>query len=158
MNDKAVADGQAVVHELVIDRKFAARPQMVFAAWTDPALIAGWFGPQGLHVSELEIDLKVGGTYRIAMLNADGSPHIVGGVYREIDPPRRLSFTWAWQSDGVAGNESLVEIEFEAVDDGTLMHFRHSGFETGNVAVMHNAGWDSSFICLDDFLKSNPGE
>jgi len=155
MNDDAVAGGQATAYELVIDRKFAARPEMVFAAWTDPALVAGWFGPQGLHVSELEIDLKVNGAYRIAMLNTDGAPHIVGGVYREIDPPHRLSFTWAWESDGVAGNESLVEIEFEAVEGGTMMHFRHSGFESDNAAIMHTAGWNSSFACLSDFLNDN---
>jgi len=158
MYDDPAADGQTAVHELVIDRKFAAGPEMVFAAWTDPALVAGWFGPQGLQVSDLDIDLKVGGAYRIAMLNTDGSPHIAVGVYREIDPPSRLSFTWAWQSDGVAGNESLVEIEFEAVDGGTLMHFRHSGFESDNAVVMHNAGWDSSFISLDEFLTNNPRE
>lgn len=158
MNDDTGSESLTTVHELVIDRKFAAPPEKVFAAWTDPALFTAWFGPQGLQVSELEMDVQVNGSWRATMLNADGTPHIIGGIYLNIEPPRRLSFTWAWQADGVPSNESLVEIEFEAAPGGTMMHFRHSGFESANAAFLHNEGWTSTFVCFDKFLETNtPG-
>jgi len=161
MNDDGTTMSTATVktggYELVIDRTFSAPPEKVFAAWTDPSLIVGWWGPDGMHTPELSLNTEVGGDWRTVMQSPEGRPHIAAGTYREIDPPKRLSFTWAWENDGVRGFESLVEIDFEAVSGGTLMHFRHSGFQTPEDVVSHNKGWTSSFGCLDRYVK-DPGQ
>ena len=143
----------AIDTTLVIERKFAATPERVFAAFTDASVVKDWFGPEGMGVPEAEIDLKVGGAYRIRMQSSGGDDdHTVGGVYRVIDPPNRLSFTWAWAGDDMPGVETLVTLDFAAAGTGTLMTLTQVGFESTHFRDRHNEGWCSSFNCLDAVL------
>lgn len=152
MNEGDLSAGGSSDFHLHIDRKFNAPPDKVFAAWTNPELMAAWFGPHDMTVPEIELDLRVGGDWRLVMEHTEGGRRIVGGTYREIDPPRCLTFTWAWRTDGTPGNESLVEIEFEADGDGTMMYFHHSGFESENASNLHVGGWTSGLECLEKFI------
>ena len=152
MEQAVAAEQSSDVREFRIQRKFAATPEKVFAAWTDPGLIVGWFGPEGMGVPEVEIDLRVGGAWRTVMENDEGGQHVVGGVYREIELPSRLAMTWAWVNDGVEGQQTLIEIDFEADGEGTLMHFRHSGFDSQESSSMHGQGWESTWKCLEGFI------
>ena len=52
----------------------------------------------------------------------------------------------------LTGLAPSIEIVFEPDGDGTMMHFRHSGFETENAAAMHGQGWESTWRCLDTFI------
>lgn len=79
---------------LQIKRTFAAPREKVFQAWTDPAALKRWFGPSDdFSTPVAEVDLRVGGRYRIHMKSPDGQPHTVHGVYREVTPPAKLVFT-----------------------------------------------------------------
>ena len=101
----AVSAGKAD-RTLVIERVFKAPPDKVFAAWTDPAILVKWFGPEGFSVPEHSLDVREGGAWRTVMVSPKGEPHTASGVYREIAPPRRLVMTWAWdQEDGKRGHE-----------------------------------------------------
>ncbi|MEM9685100.1 MAG: SRPBCC domain-containing protein, partial [Pseudomonadota bacterium] len=78
----------------------------------------------------------------------------VGGTYETVEPPHKLSFTWAWdQEDGQPGDMSLVEIEFVAQDGATEMRFQHSGFRTAEIRDNHNLGWTSSFEDLESYIN-----
>ena len=85
---------------LTLKRRINAPPSKVFAAWTDPEKLAHWFGPADTVAgsSSAELDVKVGGRFRIRFSTANGEQHEVGGVYREVTPDQRLVFTWAWRS------------------------------------------------------------
>src|SRR5262245_8894126 len=85
---------------LVIERVFKASPERVFKAWTDPAVLATWWGPIGFTAAEYRLDVRKDGAWRTVMRAPDGSSHRVSGVYREIMPPTRLVFTWGWEEDG----------------------------------------------------------
>lgn len=138
---------------LVIERKFAATPERVFAAFTDASILSNWFGPENMEVPEADMDVRVGGAYRIRMQSKNGEEdHTVAGVYREIDPPKKLSFTWAWQGDEMPGVETLVTLEFAATEAGTTMTLTQEGFEQASFRDHHNEGWCSSFNCLDAVL------
>lgn len=152
MNVNIMASEGTATHELNFRRHFAAPPAKVFAAWTDPALLVGWWGPEGMNVPEYDIDLREGGAWRTVMQNSEGGQHIVGGTYREIDPPRRLVMTWAWEEGGTPGPATLIEIDLEPDGHGTMMSFRHSGFEVEDWAHRHSHGWASSLSCLDAFI------
>lgn len=78
---------------LRIERDFAAAPDRVFSAWTESDIFLRWFGPEGMHVSEHDLEIRPGGHYRAVIANKDGAHHIVSGRYLAIDPPRRLVFT-----------------------------------------------------------------
>ena len=81
---------------LTIRRVLPASRTRVFEAWTDPAVLMRWWGPEGMTTPHCEMDVRPGGTWRTTMRGATGD-HICRGVYREIAPPERLVLTWAWE-------------------------------------------------------------
>lgn len=68
---------------------------LVFRAWTDPTLLAQWWGPRGFTAPVCEVDARPGGRIRIVMRGPDGWEHAMTGVFREVTPPERLVFTTA---------------------------------------------------------------
>ena len=78
---------------VVITRVFGAPRDLVWRAWTDPKMMAQWFGPRGFTSSVPELDLRVGGALRIVMHGPDGNDYPMKGVFREILPPERLAFS-----------------------------------------------------------------
>lgn len=85
----------------MIDRSFTltrildAPPSHVFRAWTDPARLGWFFNPgQPIPDDPVEVDLRVGGTWRQRMVVEDATVYTTGGIYREVDPDERLVFAW----------------------------------------------------------------
>jgi len=138
--------------ELKIERTFDAPRDLVFQAWTEKDHMIKWWGPAGFTIPRCEIDLREGGRYRTTMREPDGTDHIVAGVYREISPPEKLAFTWAWEENGVPGHEMLVTVDFEEDGDKTRLTLTHTGFENEESREGHNQGWCSSFECLTEIL------
>src|SRR4051812_13099739 len=102
MEQKHATATTAQRSELTITRLLDAPRALVFAAWTEPARLAEWFGPRGFSIPSFEMDLRAGGAYRFCMRSPAGVDHWVRGVYREVVPPERLSFTWVREdADGV---------------------------------------------------------
>jgi uncharacterized protein YndB with AHSA1/START domain len=140
---------------LTIDRTYDASPEEVWEAWTDPRALTRWFGPADTgSVLAAELDVRVGGHYRIAFTTTDGEQHEVGGTYREVQPPRRLSFTWAWRS--TPERESLVTLVMEPVGTGTRLVFRHERFFDDAAREGHARGWAGAFGKLDRLLDRTP--
>jgi len=138
---------------LVIERRFAVAPEKVWRAWTDPQAIRRWFGPGGPQpVSAAELDLRVGGRFRIVFGGADGNAHEAQGVYREIVPNRRLVFTWTWPRT-TPERESLVTILLTEVGGGTEMLFRHEQLFDDKVRDDHRRGWSETFDKLARLLQ-----
>ena len=137
---------------LVLTRRYPVAPAKVWSAWTEPQALMRWFGPGDFgSVRRAEIDLRVGGTYRIAFGAPDGSEHEAFGVYREVDPPRRLVFTWSRRGMPEAGSQ--VSIDLQPVEGGTCMTFRHAQFQDVVVRDDHEVGWLPTFDKLAAFLK-----
>jgi uncharacterized protein YndB with AHSA1/START domain len=131
-----------------VRRRFAATPERVFDAWTQPEVLTEWWSAGPSHRPGLtEVDLRVGGSYRLSMIDGDGVETIVGGEYVEVQRPTRLAFTWSW--DG-GTTTSLVEIDFEEDDDATLVTLRHSGLVTPESIERHEHGWNG---CLDSLER-----
>ena len=150
----AVSAGKAE-RTLVIERVFKAPPDKVFAAWTDPAILVKWFGPEGFSVPEHSLDVREGGAWRTVMISPKGEPHTASGVYREIAPPRRLVMTWAWdQEDGKRGHETILELTFRPVAAGTELRLVQSLFQDKDRRDGHDQGWSSSFNKLDRLLAA----
>ena len=134
---------------LTLRRDFPARREIVFAAFTEPERVREWFGPKGFTVPEARIDLRVGGVYRITMRSPDGNDHTVTGVYKEISPPERLVFTWAWATGEMDDADTLVTLIFRDKGETTELILAHEGFPTEDLRDRHNQGWSSSFVCLE---------
>lgn len=137
---------------LRIERTFAAPPERVFAAWTEPAVLHRWFaaGPDWTS-TEVDVDLRVGGRYRLTMCGPDAVARTVVGEYLQVDPPHRLAYTWMWeQSDGPAvGVRTVVTVEFRAVGAGTSVVLTQSGFPSADLRDQHGVGWRA---CMDNLV------
>ncbi len=138
--------GDAPVLTLV--RHFAAPPEAVFKAFTDLEALAAWWGPEGMTAPVVELDLRPGGAWRTCMRNAEGRDHCVRGVYREISPPSRLRFTWAWEEGEFADRETLVTLTFVAAKGGTELQLLQEGFASEDMRAKHEGGWSSALLCL----------
>lgn len=125
--------------------------EQVFAALTDPAQLPKWWGQAGLYqTTAMLADLREGGQWRTDGVGADGSSFSVGGTYKVVQPPHRVDFTWqpTWEP-----GETLVSYNLEAIDGGTRLTLRHSGFgDQVNACRDHAMGWERVFGWLDGFL------
>jgi len=130
---------------LVLRRTYDAPLDAVWAAWTEPAKMKHWMAPvDAQQESEVTVDLRIGGRYRIVMHAPDGQTHRVGGAYREIVPPRKLVYTWAWES--TPEREPLVTVELRPDGGGTELLLTHQRFFDRDARDRHQRGWIG---CLD---------
>ncbi|CAN7367000.1 SRPBCC domain-containing protein [Variovorax sp. LjRoot84] len=138
---------------LTLRRHYEVAPDKVWRAWTDPQALKLWFGPAEIvSVPVSEIDLRVGGRFRVVMLEANGERHEVGGVYREIVPNRKLVFSWAWRS--TPERESRVTVLIEPSGRGADLELRHEQFFDEAAREGHEHGWTGSLVKLEALLGS----
>lgn len=129
---------------LTLKRHFTAPVEKVFKAWTEGEALKRWFGPSDTTtILVADVDVRVGGRYRIVMQEAGGEQHRIGGVYREISPNAKLVFTWAWES--TPERQSLVTVRMEAADGGTDLTLVHEQFTDEAARDRHEHGWSGSF-------------
>jgi uncharacterized protein YndB with AHSA1/START domain len=135
--------------ELRLERLIAAAPDELFRFWTTPELLVTWWGPEGVDIPEHALDIRPGGAWRTTMRQPNGTRHTVSGTYLEIDPPRRLVFTWAWEdAAGRRGHETVVDVRFESAPGGTRLVLHQARFLDRESRDRHQHGWSSSFDCL----------
>jgi uncharacterized protein YndB with AHSA1/START domain len=140
---------------LTLERYYPVAPEKVWRAWTDPQALSRWFGPGGPQpVALAELDVRVGGRFRVLFGGADGKEHEVQGVYREVVPNRRLVFTWVWPRT-TPERESRVTIEFRKAGRGTELVFTHAQHFDEKVRDDHRQGWSESFNKLEQFLTED---
>ena len=144
--------GLASRPSLTLKRRLNAPPEKVYAAWTDPEKIARWFGPSQVKAGSVqaEIDLRVGGRYRISFEGGDGEYFQVDGVYREVTPNARIAFSWAWHS--TPERESQVTVSLQPDGGGTLLTLTHEQFFDEAARDGHARGWDALLDKLENDL------
>ena len=133
-----------------LERRIAAPPETVFAYFTDPVRYRLW---QGVAV---ELDPRPGGIFRVRM-NDEG--WIARGEYVEVEPPKRVVFTWGWEGvDALAPGESTVEVSLEPDREGTIVRLRHSGLPNESACQLHNYGWGVGLDALVEVLAGRIAE
>lgn len=115
-----------------IQVRLNASPEEIFLCLTEPELYVRWQGVKA------ELDPRPGGVYRVWM-DADT---VASGTFVEVDPARRVVFTWGWEGNqGVPPGSTTVELTLEPDGDGTVLSLRHTGLPDGEAAAMHEEGW-----------------
>lgn len=136
---------------LTMERTFAASRERVFAAWSDPEVMRRWWGAGPDWTSPwVEIDLRPGGRYRLAMTDPGAdAEYTVGGEYVEVVPPERLVYTWAWETPGspTGDLQTLVTVEFIDAGGATTVRLTHTGFTDAHGRDRHATGWE---LCMDN--------
>jgi uncharacterized protein YndB with AHSA1/START domain len=140
---------------VVLTRVFDAPRTLLWKAWTDPKMLAQWFGPRGFTSSVPELDVRVGGALRIVMHGPDGNDYPMKGVFREVIAPKRLVFTnIAIDAQGNHLLEGETAVTFSEKDGKTtLMLETHAvgrvPIATTMLAGME-AGWTQSIDKLEE--------
>jgi uncharacterized protein YndB with AHSA1/START domain len=140
-------DAAPVNPSLTMKRRLNATPAEVYRAWTDPNLLARWFGPENVETIEAEVDPRVGGVYRIVMLENTGERHQVSGSYQEVVENERLVFSWAWVS--TPERVSRVTVTLKPDGDVTILTLLHEKLFDAQAVKGHTHGWTGSLVKLD---------
>ncbi len=151
MNEMNLRDDTATQPTLRLTRRFKARREAVFEAWTNPEALAAWFGPDGVQTRNFAIEACPGGRFSLEMYEEDGV-YPVSGVYREISPPERIVLSWVWGHGELAGLETVVTIELREMEGGTELTLVHEGLPTDIARDKHEGGWIGCFTSLEQYL------
>jgi uncharacterized protein YndB with AHSA1/START domain len=139
---------------LEIKRLIKAPRDRVYAAWIDPAQLKQWFGPEKVQTRDLIADARVGGKFRWDLTNSEGEKMTCRGEYRELQPGKKVVFTWQWEDDESWENHtSIVTVELEDADDGTELRLRHEQLPNEESRDGHTRGWNSALDKLEKFFS-----
>ena len=133
---------------LELQRTLPADRPTVFAALSEPAELRQWWGPEGFTIPSVEFEARPGAAYRIEMQPPAGDSFFLTGEVHEVDPPARLTYTFAWEPPDPDDVETLVEL---TVGDGTV-GLRQGSFKTEERLELHRGGWTESFDKLERLL------
>jgi uncharacterized protein YndB with AHSA1/START domain len=136
-----------------VKRTFAAPREKVFQAWTEARLMTQWFTRcKNCPPAEiLEADARLGGRYRVAVVDEKGKRYRGSGVYREVRPPERLAFTWSWDHDDYG--ESFVTVDFRALGQSNFTEVTLTHELLPERAIEdHRKGWEECYDMLEAAL------
>lgn len=117
-----------------VETRIAASPETVFDFFTDPDKMVQWMGRSA------ELDARPGGAFRCDINGRD----VARGEYLELEPPRRVVFSWGWEGEDsvTPPGSSRVEIRLEPDGEGTLLKLTHSDLPSADAAERHRHGWE----------------
>ncbi len=138
---------------LEIKRVINAPRARVYAAWTDPAQLKQWFGPENVETRDLIADARVGGKFRWDLTNSEGEKMTMRGEYRELQLGKKIVLTWQWEDDEDWENHlSIVTVELSDRDGDTELRLTHEQLPNEQSRDGHNAGWNSALDKLERFF------
>ena len=139
---------------LALERVLPAPPPVVFAAFSDANELAKWWGPEGFTTPSLEVQARVGESYRIEMQPPEGDSFYLTGEFREVDPPARLAYTFVWEPPEPDDVETLVALSFRDLGESTEVTFTQGPFKTEARRALHRDGWTDSFDKLERLISA----
>ncbi len=138
--------------ELQVSRVVPGSPQQAFDAWTTPSALRRWWGPPGGRCLDAELELRVGGGYRIDNELADGTLVTISGEFLLLDEPDRLAYTWT--TDPTRPSGERVVVEFDHHPDGAMVTVTHSRIPDPVLEADHRGGWNSCLHGLAEHLAT----
>jgi uncharacterized protein YndB with AHSA1/START domain len=135
---------------VVVRRTIAASPEVLFDAWLDPISLSHWMRPGGIDSTLARVDPRVGGEYEVIM-RTDTTPIRHRGIYRAIERPRRLVFTW--ESPPTDNRETLVTVDFIPKGASTEVIVTHEQLPD-SALPSHANGWTSAIEKLAQFVEA----
>jgi uncharacterized protein YndB with AHSA1/START domain len=138
---------------LVARRTIRATPERLFKAWTCPEQLMAWWGPPGVECIDAQIDLQVGGEYRIANRFPDGRVVWISGEFEAIEPPHRLVYTWRLDSQT---EPERVTVRLEPRGESTEVIVVHERISDDAARRGHAEGWEGCLTGLEAYIVAAP--
>jgi uncharacterized protein YndB with AHSA1/START domain len=137
---------------LHLEKDLPAPAERVFAACVDPEALAEWWGPAGFTSPRVDLDAREGGRYRIRMQPPEGEAFHLRGEFVEVDPPRRLAYTFDWEEPDPDDRRTVVTLSFLDHREGTRLVLDQGPFATEARRALHETGWTETLQRLEQFL------
>ncbi len=119
--------------ELVKEIWIDASPEKVFPYLVEPDLLTTWIGEESWN------EPRPGSVFRLKF----DSENVVLGEFVELDPPRRVVYTWGSElRDSLPAGSTTVAFDLQPENGGTLVRLRHSDLPTESEVEQHTKGWD----------------
>jgi uncharacterized protein YndB with AHSA1/START domain len=145
--------------EIQIERVFDGPRDRVFAVFTDPELIAEWWGPRGTSAIVDQMDVRPGGSWRFRIRNSDGTETAFRGTYREVSPPERIVQTFEWE--GMPGHVAVETATFEDLGERTKLTttslFHTTEERDGMLSSGMEQGASETYARLEELLAKLAG-
>jgi len=143
---------------LSLERVVPGPPASVFDLHAEPASWSQWFGPKGFSVRAIEVDLRVGGAYRLTMQPPEGDAFVIAGEFREIVPGTRLAYTFRYEQPDPDDRETVVVFALRDVDGATAVTVEQGPFLTEARRSLHVQGWSDSLDRLEVLVERSSSE
>jgi uncharacterized protein YndB with AHSA1/START domain len=147
--------------KLEVRRMFTAPREKVFEAWTQREKVEKWMCRFPRHETRYTAyDARPGGTNVMEVINPQGETFKQNVTFREIEPPKKLVFTWDWEKFSASGQkvdelrDTLVTVEFQPRGTFTEVILTHEGFRNADQREAHKKGWNGCFDQLEQALKA----
>jgi uncharacterized protein YndB with AHSA1/START domain len=137
---------------LELTRLLPASRARVFDCFARADLLARWWGPNEFTVPAVDFVPRVGETYRIEMQPPEGDAFELRGTFQEVAIPSRLVFTFRWEPADPDDEETVAQLDFEAIDDSTRVRLRQGRFKTEARHALHRDGWSESLDKLAELV------
>jgi uncharacterized protein YndB with AHSA1/START domain len=130
---------------LHVERVLPVTPTAAFRAHVEPATLSQWWGPHDFLIPNVDLDLRPGGSYRIAMQPPSGDVFYLSGELREVVEPERLVYTFEWEDPAPGDTPNVVDISFQGAGrSSTTMIVEQRPFAAPDRLALHEAGWTDS--------------
>jgi uncharacterized protein YndB with AHSA1/START domain len=154
MTDKRVGRQSASPQVTLIVRKtIRATAERLFDAWTQPSQLTKWWGPESVTCIGADVDLRVGGRYRIGNRFPDGNVIWITGVFNLVDRAHKLVYTWAIEPNVDA--LEIVTVTFRPRGDFTEVVVTHRRIPNNAARDMHRLGWQGCLSGLAEYLEGH---
>ena len=138
-----------------LHRVIAAPPEKVFKAFTNPDAYASWLPPYGFVAKVHEIDVRVGGKYKMSFTNfTTGNDQSFGGEFLEINPNELIKYSDSFDNPNLPG-EMITTVNLKAVSAGTELNITQEGIPEAIPVEMCYLGWQDSLDKLKRLVEPN---
>ncbi|UZD69386.1 SRPBCC family protein [Brucella sp. JSBI001] len=138
-----------------VTKSYDASPSEVFAAWSNPDETRRWWGPKDFTATIYEADVREGGVWQAVITN-DGESLGQSGRYLNIEPDRRLQFTFNWE-DGEDDQERTITVKLMPDGAGTMLTFSNTPYASKEDRDNEQSGWEECLARLGDYLEVRNG-
>jgi uncharacterized protein YndB with AHSA1/START domain len=154
MTDKRVGrKSTSPLVTLIVRKTIRATAEKLFDAWTQPSQLTKWWGPESVTCIGADVDLRVGGRYRIGNRFPDGKVLWITGVFKLVDRAHKLVYTWAIEPD--VSSSEVVTVSFKPRGQVTEVVVTHRRIPNNAARDMHRLGWRGCLGGLAAYLEGH---
>ncbi len=140
--------------DLRLEREFPVSPEKLFDWVSSPEKLLRWWGPEGMHLAEHDLNLSRTGPWFSILQNDESQQYKMSGHVTHVAPPKSVGFTWGWHDpDDKRGVESHVTFTVLASGTGSRLLIDHRELGDDEVSASHESGWTSALRKLSAHLN-----